>query len=121
MANLIDNGLKFTQEGGVALRLTREDDWVRIDVADTGIGIDESFLSELFEDFKQESHGISRNYEGVGLGLSISRRLAELMGGSIEVSSRQGEGSTFSFRLPARRPLIPAPATVLRRSTPAFP
>ena len=121
MTNLISNGLKFTEKGGVSLRLVREQEWVRVDVIDTGIGIDESFRSQLFQDFKQESDGISRAFEGVGLGLSISSRLVKLMGGSIGVSSQPGVGSTFTVRLPAETAASPAPATAHRRSTPAFP
>lgn len=72
-----------------------------INVVDTGIGIDSSFIPKLFDDFKQESQGMSRNYEGVGIGLSITKRLVDLLGGSLGVSSVRGTGSTFSVRLPA--------------------
>jgi signal transduction histidine kinase len=94
------NGLKFTERGGLTIRLGCDGEFVRIDVADTGVGMDESFIPKLFDDFTQESEGISRNYEGVGLGLSITRRLVDLMDGTIDVASEPGAGSTFTVRLP---------------------
>lgn len=100
LTNLISNAIKFTTEGGVHVTIRQEEASVCFDIADTGIGIGEEFLGQLFEDFKQESEGFARNYEGVGLGLSITKRLVDLMGGSITVASRRGEGSTFSVRLP---------------------
>lgn len=104
LTNLLSNAIKFTTEGGVTVRLQEQDGFVRMDVTDTGIGMGEAFLAKLFQDFKQESEGFSRNYEGVGLGLSITKRLVDLMAGSIEVTSRKGQGSTFTVRLPNRAP-----------------
>jgi signal transduction histidine kinase len=101
--NLIDNALKFTHEGEVAVVLRAEDGDAAIRVRDTGIGVDPDFVPNLFQDFKQESEGLARTYEGSGLGLAISMRLAELMGGTISVESEKGEGSTFTLRLPCRR------------------
>jgi signal transduction histidine kinase len=79
-------------------------------VTDTGVGIDASFLPFLFDEFRQESEGESRNFEGSGLGLSITKRLVELMGGTISAESRKGEGSTFTVRLPLHQPADPAVA-----------
>jgi signal transduction histidine kinase len=69
-------------------------------VEDTGIGIDEEFLPDLFEEFKQESRGRGRTYEGNGLGLAISARLAEQMNGHIRVETEKDEGSTFTVEFP---------------------
>jgi signal transduction histidine kinase len=74
--------------------------WVHLEVEDTGIGIDENFLPDLFEEFRQESRGRDRTYEGNGLGLAISARLAEQMNGTIGVEATKGEGSTFVVEFP---------------------
>ena len=101
---LLSNSLKFTEEGGVTIRIDCDGSELSVDVSDTGIGIADSFLPRIFEDFEQESGGLTRDYEGSGLGLSIVRRLVHQMGGRIEVRSQKGSGSTFSVRLP-RQPL----------------
>lgn len=100
LTNLISNGLKFTQQGGVTIRLGAGAQHIWIEVADTGIGISESFLSRLFEEFQQESAGLTRSYEGTGLGLPITKRLVELMGGTIQVESQKDVGTVFTVRLP---------------------
>ena len=100
MTNLISNGLKFTEEGGVTLNIEADSEYVHLCVADTGIGIGPTFLTSLFEEFKQESTGIHRTYEGNGLGLAITHRLIELMYGTISVESTKGVGSVFKVRLP---------------------
>jgi len=100
LRNLLENAVKFTPEGRVAVALACRDDHVAIRVSDTGIGIDDEFLPHLFDDFKQESRGVSRSYEGSGLGLAIAKRLVSLMEGDIDVESTKGEGSTFTVRLP---------------------
>jgi len=74
---------------------------VRVDVADTGVGIDPEDLERVFEDFTQAKTGRSKSAQGTGLGLPISRRLAELMGGRILVASKVGQGTTFTVFLPA--------------------
>lgn len=98
--SLIDNAVKFTEQGSVLVEVAAEKGHAIIRVRDTGIGISESFLSHLFSEFQQESMGHARSYEGTGLGLAITKRLVELMGGRIEVESRRGEGSTFSVAFP---------------------
>jgi signal transduction histidine kinase len=100
LSNLIENAIKFTEEGSVRVRVEAEGEWATVAVEDTGIGIDKEFLPKLFRDFKQESRGRSRTHEGYGLGLAISSRLAKRMGGHIEVESTKGEGSTFTLFLP---------------------
>jgi len=99
--NLIGNAVKFTAEGEIAVSAKLEDGWVRISVTDTGIGIPQSRLEAIFEAYEQAGSAISREYGGTGLGLSISRKIVELHGGQITVESAEGQGSTFSFTLPA--------------------
>jgi signal transduction histidine kinase/DNA-binding response OmpR family regulator len=101
LINLLSNGLKFTPEGEVRVRAERAGlDRIRIVVSDTGIGIAESDLPKLFEEFRQAGSHRHAARQGTGLGLAITRRLVELLGGEIAVSSRQGEGSTFTVTLP---------------------
>ena len=119
LLNLVGNAIKFTDEGSVTIRYAVEGEDVggaeppgetigqleppgeiiRVDIVDTGIGIDPEILPLIFNEFYQAKDELTRRHGGTGLGLSISRRLAELMGGSIEASSRIGEGSTFTLRL----------------------
>lgn len=100
LRNLIENAVKFTDEGYVAVSAGRADGRVHIEVEDTGIGINEDFLPDLFEEFKQESRGRARTYEGNGLGLAISARLTEEMDGTISVETEKDEGSTFTVGFP---------------------
>jgi signal transduction histidine kinase len=98
--NIVGNALKFTGSGGrVDVSLRGEDDAVVIVVEDTGVGIDAEFLPELFDAFKQEQTGVSRTYEGSGLGLTVVRRLVDLHQGDIEVESTKNEGSRFTITL----------------------
>jgi signal transduction histidine kinase/ActR/RegA family two-component response regulator len=98
LGNLIANALKFTLEGAVAIRFASAEDGsgLRIDVADTGIGISPEILPRLFDKFVQADSSTTRRFGGSGLGLAICRELANLMGGSIKVQSREGRGSTFT-------------------------
>mgnify|MGYP006270213729 FL=1 len=99
--NLLSNAVKFTPEGGsVVIRLREEDEWLRIEIQDTGVGIDEAFIPHLFEAFRQESTGRDRAFEGNGLGLAITHRLATLMDGSVDVKSIKNKGTRFTLRLP---------------------
>jgi signal transduction histidine kinase len=102
LRNLLDNALKFTAEGGRVLVRTRvEREWVIVDVVDTGVGIQPGDLERVFEDFVQiEGDAPRRRQRGSGIGLAISRRIAEAHGGAIEVQSEPGRGSVFSVRLP---------------------
>ena len=101
LSNMISNAIKFTPSGGsVDVHLHPTPDAIEIAVADTGVGIDEAFLPDLFEAFTQESTGNTRDFEGSGLGLAITKRLVDLMGGTISVQSTKGEGTTFTVRLP---------------------
>ncbi len=102
--NLIDNAIKFTPEGGrVAVSVRQEGETVVFEVEDTGIGIDEDALPQVFEAFRQESEGMDREYEGTGLGLSIVKELTDALDGQIRVDTEKGEGTRFVVRLPATR------------------
>jgi CheY-like chemotaxis protein len=100
--NLLSNAVKFTPAGGkVSVRLTREDSYVEIMVSDTGKGISPEYLPHVFNRFSQEDYSITRQYGGLGLGLSIVRHVAELHGGSVRAASEgEGRGATFVIRLP---------------------
>ncbi len=100
--NLLNNAIKFTERGEVAVLVDGGEDGLSVAIRDTGIGIPEHALGEIFEPFRQIDTGLSRRHEGTGLGLSISRRLMELMHGSLSVRSVVGEGSVFRFTLPIR-------------------
>ncbi len=111
--NLVSNAVKFTHEGGVTVKLSRPDSGVdlsrsgldvnksiAVSVTDTGIGIPEDKHLDVFEAFQQVDGSTSREYGGTGLGLSISRNLAKLIGGEIQLKSKEGKGSTFTLYLP---------------------
>ncbi len=98
--NLVGNAIKFTQKGGVTVETRCDDTFFELRVSDTGIGIHDSFLPHLFEAFRQESTGLGRAHEGVGLGLSITKRLVDMLDGTITVESKVNYGTTFTVRLP---------------------
>ncbi|MFC5470889.1 ATP-binding protein [Cohnella suwonensis] len=100
MYNLIGNALKFTAEGEIRITASERDGWLEISVHDTGIGIPRENLQAIFESFDQAGRTIAMEYGGTGLGLSITKRLVELHGGTIVVSSAVGKGSVFTFTLP---------------------
>ena len=109
VTNLISNALKFTPEGGdVRVRVDQDetDDGPAavVKVEDNGVGIKSEFLPNLFDAFRQESDGMRRTHEGAGLGLTITRRLTQLLGGTISVESEKGEGTCFTVRFPLRAP-----------------
>jgi len=102
--NLINNALKFTLKGEVTISadviVEGKKLLIKTDVTDTGIGIPEKFQKVIFEPFRQASEGLSRNYTGTGLGLTLTKKFVELINGSISVESKEGSGSTFSVTLP---------------------
>ncbi len=113
--NLLGNAVKFTQSGMIHLSYRVDDACLSIVVEDTGIGIAEGRLEDIFAPFNQGGSEVTRQLGGTGLGLSISRKLADLLGGSIAVESRLGSGSRFILTLPAR----PAPPQRLPEPPPA--
>jgi len=101
--NLVSNAVKFTDEGHVRLKAFRDDGYICIEVEDSGIGIAQEDLERIFGKFQQADSAGARRAKGTGLGLPITRQLAELHGGTILVQSQLGQGSTFTLRLPVRR------------------
>ena len=99
--NLVSNAAKFTDDGFVEMRAYREDDWVCMEVEDTGIGIEDDDLETVFERFRQVDGSNARRAEGTGLGLAITKHLVEMHGGHLEVHSEPGKGSIFSAYFPA--------------------
>jgi signal transduction histidine kinase len=112
LRNFISNALKFTTHGEVRVRARVDDeDCVTFSVSDTGIGIAPGHLDAIFQDFVQLDSPLQRKLRGTGLGLALSRRFAEILGGGVSAESEVGAGSTFSLRIPARQPgTEPAPA-----------
>ncbi len=114
VTNLVGNALKFTEHGEVSLRITRSlggpagcgadsaDEWLGVEVRDTGIGMDAAALARLFQPFSQGNGSMARRFGGTGLGLVITKQLVELMGGEIEVQSVPDAGSTFRVHVPLR-------------------
>ena len=107
LVNILGNAVKFTKDGGGitfdASYRPGEDDQhivVRYRVADTGVGMSEEFMEHIFDEFSQEENGARTKYKGTGLGMAITKRYVDLMGGTIAIESKKGEGSTFIVELP---------------------
>lgn len=102
MENLINNAIKFTSKGYIKIIAGKiKGDMIEIKVKDTGIGIEKDHHEAIFEEFRQVSEGINREFQGTGLGLSIARKYVEMMNGTIKVESKIGEGSVFTIVFPA--------------------
>jgi PAS domain S-box-containing protein len=107
LLNLVSNGIKFTPPGGlVSIAASQDESMIEIRVTDTGIGMSAADLLVIFQEFKQVAHGPKQ--EGTGLGLALTRRFAELHGGTVTVQSTEGVGSTFTLRLPIEPPAAKA-------------
>ena len=107
LVNILGNAVKFTNDGGTVTYAVSyhpgEDDRhvnVRYRISDTGIGMSEEFVTHIFDEFSQEEHGARTQYKGTGLGMAITKRYVDLMGGTISVESKKGVGSTFTVELP---------------------
>lgn len=101
---IVDNAVKFTRDGEIEITVRQQNDTTVVEVCDTGIGINEDFIPQLFNAFSQESSGTTRNYEGTGLGLALAKRLLDQIDGEIEVDSRAGKGTTFRVFLTSKSP-----------------
>ena len=104
LLNLLSNACKFTKHGKVAMRVRKVEnggDWLDFTVPDTGIGMSTDQLANLFEPFAQADPTIAQQFGGTGLGLTITRKLARMMGGDVTVASEPGKGSVFTVHLPA--------------------
>ena len=108
LLNLMSNANKFTEKGTVTVSAHRKQengpDWVTLSVADTGIGMTQEQMGKLFQEFYQASSRTASKYGGTGLGLVISRKFCQMMGGDITVASEPGKGSVFTVRLPGGAP-----------------
>ena len=106
--NLLSNASKFTKNGTINLDVTRESgkegDWLHFRIADTGIGMNAEQLGKVFEEFGQAEASTTKEYGGTGLGLPITKKFCEMLGGRIDVKSEPGQGSCFDLHLPARAP-----------------
>ncbi|RLJ16918.1 hypothetical protein DJ031_15760 [bacterium endosymbiont of Escarpia laminata] len=100
LVNMLSNSVKFTEQGEVSLRVTTQENSLLFRVSDTGIGMSENQLAQLFKPFEQADSSTTRRFGGTGLGLAISINLAKIMGGDIQATSRVGEGSEFILTMP---------------------
>jgi PAS domain S-box-containing protein len=120
--NLLSNAAKFTKEGIITLSAAKElrdgAEWITLSVSDTGIGIREDNLEAVFEEFSQADDSTTRDYGGTGLGLPISRRFCQMMGGDITVTSKIGKGTTFTIELPTQ---VDAPESATAATRPEKP
>jgi PAS domain S-box-containing protein len=107
LLNLLSNAVKFTHHGGIWVTVSRDEDDLRFDVRDTGIGIREADLESVWEDFRQVDQSRTREFGGTGLGLSITRKLVDALGGHVFAESTFGQGSTFTVVLPVRSVVRP--------------
>jgi signal transduction histidine kinase len=123
LQNIIENAVKFTDEGSVDIsaQMCSETNSFEIKVSDTGIGIPENALATIFDMFHQSDSSASRDYGGVGLGLYVARKYANLLGASIEVESVVGNGSVFTVRLPYNQAFRDNSETIGSKFVSAFP
>ena len=106
--NLLENAIKFTPEGGrVEIRVREEPDEAILEVEDTGIGMDPEEVPMLFKGFKQESEGLNREHEGVGLGLTIVKKLADALGAKVEIETEKERGTLVTVHVPQADPELP--------------
>jgi len=118
LVNLLSNGIKFTDKGEVRVRCSVASGQLEVRIADTGVGIAAENIDDVFEPFWQAEQTATRKTGGTGLGLSVTRKLARLLGGDVSVASKMGSGTTFLLTLPMKAPVG---ETVRRRDTPTTP
>jgi PAS domain S-box-containing protein len=104
LTNIISNSVKFTDKGQIVLKIYVEQSRLYFEVSDTGIGIDKQDIGRIFEEFTQLDSSTTRKYQGTGLGLTISKKMVELLGGEIMADSKLGEGTTITFYIPLKTP-----------------
>ncbi len=119
LSYIIDNAIKFTRNGKINVEIFPIEKeglhFIQFDIADTGIGISEENQSIIFKEFKQLSEGLGRGYEGIGIGLSLAKRMVEYLNGEIKVKSKKGTGSTFSIIIPAEKKEKPLGDQILQQ------
>ncbi|NOZ74309.1 MAG: PAS domain S-box protein [FCB group bacterium] len=103
LSNLIDNAIKYTHRGSVVVKLTKSKPNFRLEIKDTGIGISEDYLPQLYEIFSQESAGYTKKFQGIGLGMSLVKKYSDLQGIQVQVDSAKGRGTTFTLTIPERK------------------
>jgi signal transduction histidine kinase len=118
LVNLLSNGIKFTEKGEVRVGCSVHDGLLEVRIADTGVGIAAENIEDVFEPFWQAEQTATRKTGGTGLGLSVTRKLARLLGGDVTVASKVGTGTTFLLTLPMK---APAGEAIRRRDTPTTP
>jgi signal transduction histidine kinase len=113
--NVFNNAVKFTSEGEIVVKAqsSPQRDSIEIEVSDTGIGIEQSKIESIFEPFHQADNSMQRSYSGLGIGLTVARRMAELIGGKLAVTSKPGVGTRVNMTFPSR------PVAAASLSTPA--
>jgi signal transduction histidine kinase len=120
--NLLSNAAKFTSKGTITLTVMRRQtdagDMVMIEVRDTGIGISRDGLKKLFNSFSQAEQNTSMRYGGTGLGLALTRRFCQSMGGTVDVESEMGVGSSFKIEIPAAPARMPEPLQIMQAGSP---
>ncbi len=99
LCNIVDNSVKYTSEGEISINISETTDNVKIKVRDTGIGIPHENLAQIFEPFRQGSEGLNRKFEGMGLGLTITKKYIEILGGKLNIQSKPGVGTTIEIIL----------------------
>lgn len=116
MHQILDNAIKFTDRGGITIEtleaITSGNRWAVVKITDTGIGIDKTFNELIFQEFRQVSEGFGRKYQGSGIGLTISKKLIDLLGGKITLESESGKGSCFSIWLPCDQQVVNIPDSI---------
>jgi PAS domain S-box-containing protein len=110
LSNLLDNAIKFTQRGGVTIEVSRNEARACIAVRDTGIGISDKYLPNIFEKFSQERHGTTRPFEGLGLGMALTKHYVEVNNGMISIESTPGSGTSASMSFPIEKTNVPPEA-----------